>query len=720
MGAMPWEMDWGKKKEQAPWERDWSGSAATTPVPQPLPGSTPRLRAAVGAPEHEPLPGATERLRTATGAPDIPEDPRARFGKIVTDEVVPGFGETIKGSTLGMLPQSEGDVATLAFAPSAYLGKKMVVDPAIEMERRSRDASSNVEKLGYLGAAVLPLAGPAAADVGEKLGRGEVGRVVGNLGAMAAMGGVAKGLGRVAARRAEGAPVRESIRLQEAHENIGKPLFISVTRRGVGDPKYGADVTKSLGGILDELAQGQGVEAGKKMLRDAVPRERFDVLANAAERRAQRIIGPVKQQIELHGDRLINTEALTAEIKPPSNPVVRAEFPEVVSKIEAMNARLRQGPITLREGYEAVTMFNEMLDTIAKKQPGEFSRIVRNDPDWGHIVQAKESLRNQVFKDLPEWTLEQFQEYGATAHIRDSLRAAATKNEAWVSPDITGPPSWMQKAKGLGIAGIGALQGRMGTTAYGASRMINLPTASPFELLAKAVDNMKVSAPKTLQGAVADPRWGGNEIVGRGESAEPLEAAPAYSGSPRRNPRIGDPGPGRDLVERPQPMPERAPQNFSRYDREFPGGLQLGQIPRNRGPQPLRQDLAEPAWPIGLADEIEASSPGTPLNIGKMERSPITPSAPIGKPIEPQLLQGTLTSGRIPATTPALTPGQRLAEQVRQQRLGRTARPELAISERRMLSPAESEAARLSEIRAKRDRFLREHGARPMTNLGRR
>ena len=624
--------------EADPWEK-----YVVKETPQPLPGSTPRLRAAAGAPETEPLFGSTARLRTATGAPDIPEDPRARFGKFITDKVAPAFGETMKGAALGMMPRDWKDAGEAAISPGTYAARRTVVEPAIEMGRRAIAAPTVSEKIGYGAAAALPMVGPAAVDIGEEVGRGELGRVAGKVGAMATLGALGKTatsrLGAYEVGRPGRAAGKAAMKLQDAHENVGKPLLTNLTKRGVSDVKFSRDVFErnAIGDTLDELGNGAGVEAGKAALKAAVPRERFEVLAGAANRRAQRIIGPVNQQIELHGQRPIRLGDAAGEIRGSLTEQFRRDFPSEVARLEKIADNYdAQGVTTLGEAYRDVVNLNQLLDTLAKKPNGEFARITNSDPTWGYLVRVKENLRDQVFKKsgMPDWVLEEYQRYGSQRHLADSLAASQGKYEGWVPSEVTGAPGWKRRLSGGAISAVGTAQGRLGTAAYGASRALlpDLAALSPFELLTKAVDALKVSPPRPLQGPTA---------------ARALLAAP----------------------------PETAGQEF----------------------RPGPQKLLGPGEP----------PPNYPPPSGELPLGHRRPGGDLGR------------IGAIPESSELLTPGQRLAEQVRAQRLGRTARPELGISERLVQSPAEIDAARQAQITAARNRFLREHGARPMTNLGR-
>lgn len=190
---------------------------------QQLPGSTLRLRQAVGAPEPPPPVPLFERLKQSVG------------------NAASGAGEVIGGAAQGLVgslapPKTLGDVSALAGGLPGLMAKRMLVDPAMAEGGQAVDLAKQgrySEAAGHGLAAAIPGIGPAAANVGEDVGQGEFGKAWGKTAAMVGMAGVAGAAPEMASMYRAAKTARQIKAPVEAWNHAVKPVDATATPKNL-------------------------------------------------------------------------------------------------------------------------------------------------------------------------------------------------------------------------------------------------------------------------------------------------------------------------------------------------------------------------------------------------------------------------------------------------------------------------------------------------------
>ncbi len=194
------------------------------------------------------------------------------------------FGRELWGGTVGAIPKT---LETIGAIPTSVLPgelgrgsrqilKERLLDPTLEQGRRAMEAGKSgrySEMVGHGVAAALPLVGPAAADVGETAGQGDIAGAAGKVGAGIAL---AKGVPAIAKNPTVQAGAKGA--LEGATESLRGstqiPLKLRVPKatgveigqfevpRVVGNTAAGMSAGMSTGYLMGAPQLGAGIGAG--------------------------------------------------------------------------------------------------------------------------------------------------------------------------------------------------------------------------------------------------------------------------------------------------------------------------------------------------------------------------------------------------------------------------------------------------------------------------
>ncbi len=398
----------------------------TTPT-GPLPGSTPRLRAAVGAPEPKPEPGF--------------------FGQA---------GERL-GGMLGSMAKDASINAAIGPIPAAMKTGYDILKGAHD------EGSTGASRLGY-----VPIIGPMAGQLGRDIGERNYG---GAAVQGAALGTTALGLASGLARGASGlrqyaseAPARASLK-KYATRLEGETELTNMVRRDPTDESFRPNSRQALPYALDEISGGKGTKAGVKALEKLPEEQVFSEMARGADNAGKRALGYTLSEIESRGQQPIDLSPVRAEIRGQITDDFRAKFPTQATHLEQVAERYASRAVPREQAFKDLVTTNQQLEALEAKSPVERAKIIRADPEWGYLVGIKRILRDKVFEGLPKSALDQYQLYGKLANMRDQFQARATELEGNVQPGA------MAAAQGgLETAGVGVGFGRAGTAIYGLSK----------------------------------------------------------------------------------------------------------------------------------------------------------------------------------------------------------------------------------------------------------
>jgi hypothetical protein len=264
-------------------------SAPMTATEESLPGSTPRLRAAVnsGVTKMQPptsLEQNTPKMPAGGGFSD-PEHPEwQEFLGLPSKHVLGAIGEGAKGlitsgagaaydALLGEPNKETGKMehgigglvgmnAQGEFAPgerAGALAKKYIADPASEEWEKAKAEQAQGHTLGavgHAGAAALPLVGPWAAHLGERAGTGDIGGATGEALGTVAAGGIANELpnvSRIADKVVRGTPFTDAGRLDAAVKQI-----TTVKPPTMNEVEYEGRVRQAVGDLQDIATKNGG------------------------------------------------------------------------------------------------------------------------------------------------------------------------------------------------------------------------------------------------------------------------------------------------------------------------------------------------------------------------------------------------------------------------------------------------------------------------------
>ncbi len=238
-----------------------------------------------------PLTGAQQLLEMAKRDP---------FVKTATG-IVKGGVDAVAGIGSGLYhaftdPASESDKVggvSLPYVPTVV--KRLFVDPQTDQYRRAKEAQAQgntSEMVGHSIAAAVPVAGPAAAAVGERAGTGDIPGAIGQGAVYLALPSAAKKLGEIARTPTE-APLdlyRTAMRRGiKVGSDISKNREIAAT--GL---KYGISVSESGLDKLDGLVKD--LEASVKQRVDAGANQGFTVNKYSAASRLSDMAKKAQQQ----------------------------------------------------------------------------------------------------------------------------------------------------------------------------------------------------------------------------------------------------------------------------------------------------------------------------------------------------------------------------------------------------------------------------------------
>lgn len=437
-------------------------SPAALPPPGPLPGSTARLREAVGAPEE---PGFLGQLGTGL------------------KNVGVGIGKhALTNAALGPV---------LGTAKTAY-------------DIASSSLTEGTEGASPLGA--IPIIGPLAGQLGRDIGERNYGGAMvtgGMLGATVAPSVLpaAKGIRTTADYMSPASRSARRVIRDSAVRAEGEAELTSLIRSDAHDPSFREAHRVAMPRVLDEVGGGKGVRAGLETLAKMPENQVFEVAANAAKNAARRLFAPIENEMSATAqqpvtgirDSAVVRSLVRGEIESQISDGFRSRYPGAATRLEEIGNKYAQsGPTTRGEVFKDFVDVSQELKALESKAAMERSAIIRADPEWGYLVGLKNLLRKKAFEGLPAKIYEQYKEYGKAADIRDELMDISTVMQGHLQQG-----KLAAAREGLETAALGAGMGRGGTLAYGTSKAVKgiYGVANPAKQFIRALRKINYDDP---------------------------------------------------------------------------------------------------------------------------------------------------------------------------------------------------------------------------------
>ena len=405
------------------------------------------------------LPGSTPRLRQAVGAPE-PQPEQGFFGQVGTRLKDVGVGMAKEAGTVGAL-----NVAS-PVAGAAYTLAQI-------LRGSHKEATEGASPLGG-----IPIIGPMAGQMGRDIGERNYGGAAVNAAMLAPTPfGAARGATTGAKGFARGMATREVAKVN-LRNNAAKLEMIDIFRPSVKDARYEADIAA----MLPRITRA----AGSK-----------EAIVNAESPTAAFAEGTRKALIEAKGEFensfikpaegvLADTAVVSKTMKDAITNRMRFDRPGLVKQIERKAAKYDR-PMTVSEIYENLNQVNNELEAFSKASPSQ-QRLTVKHPTMGYLVKEAKGLRATLYKNLPEGAPEAHQAVGQLGKI------LGLAEETAIIARRTPHDKWGLSAGEAAEVGVGAASGRPYLAGLGIGRsLMQKGKKHPDIRLRKALEKLDVT-----------------------------------------------------------------------------------------------------------------------------------------------------------------------------------------------------------------------------------
>ena len=397
--------------------------ASRTP-PSELPGSTPRLRAQVRAPE----------------PPTAGQEWVGGYGKL-GGQLAKGAGAVLKGAYEMAKPNSAGDYVASLFPGGLPL--KRAFDGALEMNSRAQVAKSPAESIAYSAAAALPFVGPMAADLGEDIGKGELGTAVGKVGTMAAMGAGQGAFTRWQGKRAVASQARAQVAAEAATKAVQKPVqeivnsVLGPTARNPRAEQTFEPVLQRIAAESDVKTTGMTVDRASTLALEIAKKEggKFEVLAKSDMPKpiAPEQVGAITAFLD---ERIANELGTLPDASVVQLQKLRTAFdkPHTVESLNRIQKRLND---------ETAKMFHTNPRA---------AEAMAADPYWGVAKEVRGMVADTVYKNLSDpRAKESYQMSGKASEVATEMAQRAVLARREVASGSIMPSPWEGAEAGIGV-----------------------------------------------------------------------------------------------------------------------------------------------------------------------------------------------------------------------------------------------------------------------------
>jgi hypothetical protein len=418
------------------------------------------------------------------------------------------FGAVPIAETVKDLAKAQWDQAVTA----AQKAKAAAV--AARGGQTTEAALSATEALGHGLAAVLPILGPAAADVGAHGARGDLAGMAGGAAGLLVPFAAKYGL----EQRAAANPARADLLTREAEQQVAERVLAP------GNPRYRGTAAALAPEILDRKLQGSRLEL-QQMADEGMDAagQQIDAAINASGGRQAPIpTQPILDAMTKRIDDLSVTHPATGEVTP---------IPTAVGRVENLT-KLRdyiqaQGPDIAFDQLQKIR--DDFYAEAAKKGGYERAGNVQlADTAWA-AREGGSAIREALAQAMPE-TTPHYAEYAFWKNLDTVLDPALGRPKAGVTGRLSIPGAIVGAAvsKAPGLSATGAL---VVSKLYGAIRDAQaspawqLASASKKMAIARAIQNGDLSIAKGMLLKLA-------ETAPRGLTAPGLATATASDAPP--------------------------------------------------------------------------------------------------------------------------------------------------------------------------------------------
>jgi hypothetical protein len=557
---------------------------------------------------------------TPQAQPEGPSAGQRFYGKFEQYSPI-GMVKAIPDMARDMAEESRGRAGITG--PGVVLTKKLIVDPAIQMGSKAKDAFKQgrySEAAGYGLAAALPMVGPMAADIGETAGKGDIAGLAG-----AAVGTVASALAGKALANPRATAVEIGKGAKAVVKAPGKAISAGVNRvidaaRSAQSPE--TLMTQAVKPRANNMNWDQSLKTalpnlklGEKLIGKSV--ETVDDAIAATQAAKKNIWEDYSSRLGRHKSATIDGNAIADSMVQSIDPRTAQLNPELAAKV-AKQAETYRRPLTLEEAENFLHSANRDLHTYySKNKVGQ--KVALGDPDMASTVAEAGALRSQIYGTLDKLdgpgAAFTKQKYGSLLNIEEELmrrrNVAARQQPESLSEQIGKWQSYGKVAKGLATGNAGAVvegmaQGKMASALKEAGKADSLlryafknykGTIAPEFVPAEVVNKGMLSPP-----AIQNPRLA---LPGTGETT-PFEAYATQVPGSRYKPKLLTAGPGGSMYQMPEAKPYYPPASFDEVRRV------MGENP-TRQPAPPSATLAPTGGSnveIPTAQHIQTKSTG--------------------------------------------------------------------------------------------------------------
>jgi hypothetical protein len=408
-----------------------------------LPGSTPRLRAAVNAGVAKMAPPT----KFEQDRPQIPENYGFTPGNVLKNAYQGAkelAGSTAKGAydlafgeanpETGQLEHGVGGLVGLntkgEFAPlqrASALGKEYITDPARAEIEKAKEENAQGHTLGAIGhgaAAAVPVLGPWASSLGEQAGTGDVGGAAGKVAGQVGLGELAAkapGIAKAGLKATGGAGLGLGL---ESEDLLTKGVRPRARAQG-----------------WQEAIGSPGVQRAIKEYDAATPIQNIEDFHDA--------IGPMKQKLwddkvqpalDRQGPRPVTEmgKAATA-VRDAITPQMREFDPAGVANLETLAGKLDKSR-TVSEASDLQKYANAQLESYFGKYPAARRSAMNANPEIIGWETARRAIREQLNETLEDagdtQAAEARQDYGHLTTIEKELERKVNPNERKAPVDL--------------------------------------------------------------------------------------------------------------------------------------------------------------------------------------------------------------------------------------------------------------------------------------------
>lgn len=278
-------------------------------------------------------------------------------------------------------------------APGAALAKKFVIDPAMSLFERGRQAFGQKrypEAAGYVAASAIPVAGPMLAEFGEMIGEEDIAGAAGTAAGFAATGGLMKGLTKTVPKVKpailKAAPKTARLFRQAAERNLEQVLGAT---------------TKKLKAVASEDVVPGIIERG--------------IVANTRNGLAE----IANRGVEVHGATVDNA------LQAATQSGVELPVSSLVGKLEKLKGQYRlkskKTGVVTAERESAIRQIQEVQDVLQ-----QYGKTIRPDD----LVELRRFIDDEVAKKKMAFLVDDTKGFEAQAQegVANELRASINDN----------------------------------------------------------------------------------------------------------------------------------------------------------------------------------------------------------------------------------------------------------------------------------------------------